>query len=261
MTNSFKLNFQKFLNSFFVKFNVLVSTLFILNILDLSGQQNLFNIPSGDITPKDKFFYQHQINLYSEKLESKAHFVYGLGDGWDCGVNLVGKGLYFDKEWRMSYNDDPGDGALYPIIMGTLQKQFNISEVIDINLGTQIGYNVSSLIKNKEINYFNYVLATYYLNNKSSRIVGGLYQTNRMFVGQGNTYGGFVGFEYKIYTNLYLMGDWVSGNNDASVAVLGGMYNLTKRLQLCAGVQIPNPNTPKPYGLVLELNLLGWDLY
>jgi hypothetical protein len=39
------------------------------------AQQNLFNIPSADITPKGKVFYQHQINLYSDRFESKGHFV------------------------------------------------------------------------------------------------------------------------------------------------------------------------------------------
>jgi hypothetical protein len=57
------------------------------------------------------------------------------------------------------------------------------------------------------------------------------------------------------------MGDWMSGSNDAAVSVIGAMYNASKRIQLCAGWQIPNPNTPKPSGLVIEVNLLGWDLY
>ena len=57
------------------------------------------------------------------------------------------------------------------------------------------------------------------------------------------------------------MGDWVSGNNDAAVMVLGGMVNVSERFQLCAGWQIPNPGTPKPMGFVLEINLMGWDLY
>lgn len=237
---------------------------FIFNLTNFQTaqtQQNLFNIPSGDITIEDKVFYQHQINLYSDKLESKAHFVYGLGNNWDAGINLVGKGVYFSNDWRISYNDNPNRGALYPILMGTLQKQFNLDKNLDINLGTQVGYNLSTLIKNKEVNFYNYSLLIYYFNNKSSRIVGGLYHTNKMFVGQGNIFGGKLGFEYKISKDFYLMGDWVSGNNDASVAVLGVMYNLSSSTQFCAGIQIPNPNTIKPLGVVLELNLLGWDLY
>lgn len=57
------------------------------------------------------------------------------------------------------------------------------------------------------------------------------------------------------------MGDWVSGNNDSSVSVLGVMYNASKRVQLCGGWQIPNPRTPKPQGFVFELNLMGWDQF
>jgi hypothetical protein len=82
-----------------------------------------------------------------------------------------------------------------------------------------------------------------------------------MFVGDGNTFGFKAGYEFKLLKRWYLMGDWVSGNNDASVMVLGGMYNITKRFQICAGWQIPNPKTPKPMGLVLEINLMGWDMF
>lgn len=225
------------------------------------GQQNLFNIPSGDITIGKKVFYQHQLNIYSDKLESKAHFVYGLGKGWDVGVNLVGKGIYFNPEWRFLHNDNSQKGSLYPVLMGTIQKQFNINEHFDINIGTQIGYNLSSKIQNKELNYYTYGLGIYHFMQNKSRIVGGIYQTNQMFVGQGNTFGAMVGYEIKLSKKWYLMGDWVSGSNDAAVAVIGGMYNVGKKVQLCAGWQIPNPNTPKPMGLVLELNIMGWNLY
>ncbi len=239
----------------------LVSIFFVLFSNDILGQQNLFNIPSGDITNSKKIFYQHQLNLYSDKLESKAHLVYGLGKGWDAGINLVGKGFYFSPEWRALHNDDPNKGALYPILMGTLQKQFKINEHFAINVGGQGGYNLSNKLANKEINYYLYGIGIYYFMKGKSRIVGGLYQTNRMFVGNGSTFGAQLGYEINLSKRWYLMGDWISGNNDSSVGVFGGMYNLTKRVQLCAGLLVPNPNTPKPMGIVLELNLLGWDAF
>ncbi len=225
------------------------------------SQQNLFNIPSGDITNTNKGFYQHQLNVYSNKVESKAHFVYGLGKGWDAGINLVGKGAYFTKDWRLLHNDNPNRGSVYPLLMGTVQKQFNINKKFDINFGTQFGTNLSSKINNKVANYFLYGLGVYYFNKRKSRLVGGIYKTNEMFVGKGNTTGLMFGYEVKLSKRWYLMGDWVSGNNDASVGVLGGMYNLSKRVQLCAGWQIPNANTPKPQALVLEINILGWDAF
>jgi hypothetical protein len=234
-------------------------TLFFTGVM--KGQQNLFNIPSGDITNSDSYFYQHQLNLYSNKLESKAHFVYGLGNGWDAGINVVGKGAYFSPEWRILHNDNPDKGSLYPIVMGTVQKQFALNDFIDINVGSQIGYNISHKLMNKEINYFAYGLGVFYFMNKKSRVVAGLYQTNKEFVGHGNTFGAMLGYELKVSERFYLMGDWMSGSNDAAVSVIGAMYNASKRIQLCAGWQIPNPNTPKPSGLVFEVNLLGWDLY
>ena len=226
----------------------------------LYSQQNLFNIPSGDITKEGKIFYQHQINLYETKLESKGHFVYGLGNGWDTGVNLVGKGAYFTDEWRLNYNSDASRGSVYPNLMFTIQKQFSLSDEFDINFGTQIGVNLSNKLENKQLNNFNYGIITYHLN-KGSRVLGGIYHGNHMFLGKGNDTGLLLGYEIKLSKKWYLMGDWISGRNNEGVAVLGGMYNVSKRVQLCAGWLLPNKNNPKPNGVVLEVNILTWDLF
>ena len=237
-----------------------VMLVILLSVNSAFGQQNLFNIPSGDVTLNQKLFYQHQLNVYTDKLESKAHFVYGLGKGWDIGLNVVGKGAYFSPSWRLSYNDNPDKGALYPIVMGTVQKQFAVSDHVDLNVGTQIGYNISNKIRNKELNYFTYGIGVFHFLEHRGRVVGGFYQTNRMYVGQGATFGALLGYEFRLSRRWLIMGDWVSGNNDASVTVIGGTYDLSKRVQLCLGWQIPNPNSLKPAGLVFELNVLGWDI-
>lgn len=238
----------------------LILTIFSVSCSLLYSQQNLFNIPSGDITPKGKVFYQHQLNVYEKELESKGHFVYGLGSGWDAGLNLIGKKVYFNPNLRMDFNDNILRGSLYPFLMATAQKQFHVRDNFDINIGTQVGVNLSNKIERKELAYFNYILGVHYFMDKKARIVGGAYQTNEMFVGEGNKTGIMLGYEIRVAKNLYLMGDWMSGNNDSSSAIIGGMYNIGKRTQLCLGALIPNPKTPKPYGVVLEINLLGWDL-
>ncbi|SFE42653.1 hypothetical protein SAMN04488541_1001150 [Thermoflexibacter ruber] len=233
---------------------------FIVSASQALAQQNLFNIPSGDITARNKTFYQHQINVYPNKLESKGHFVYGLGKGWDIGANIVGKEFNFYPDWEFNYNDNPQLGALFPYLMFTAQKQFNLSEKFDLNFGTQTGFNLSRKISNKELAFFNYMLGVYYFMGKKSRVVGGLYHTNDFFVGEGNNAGVMLGYEVKLSKRFYLMGDWISGNNIHSVAVIGGMYNASRRIQLCSGLLIPNPENPNPLGIVLEINILGWDL-
>lgn len=226
----------------------------------LFAQQNLFNIPSGDITPRNKVFYQHQFNVYEKKLESKAHFVYGLGKGWDVGANLVGKGAYFTPEWRLMHNDNPFNGAVFPVLMGTVQKQFVIAPKMNLNVGTQAGFNLSNQVENKEFNHFTYALTTYQFK-PGRRVIVGAYASNQMFVGTGNTSGLMLGYEWKLTEKWYLMGDFLSGRNDSAVSVIGAMYNVSKRVQLCGGFLLPNPRTPKPNGIVLELNILGWDYH
>ena len=221
------------------------------------AQQNLFNIPSGDITPSGKVFYQHQINLYNDRFESKGHFVYGLGKGWDAGLNVVGKGFVFKPQWELIHNDRQLNGALFPVVMGTLQKQFVLSEHLDLNVGTQAGTNISRFQERRVFHHFSYGLATYHVG-PGRRIIGGAYATNRNFVGPGNDLGVMLGYEWKLTDKWYLMGDWLSGRNDASAGVIGAMFWPGKNVQFCAGALLPNPSTPKPPGIVLEINILGW---
>ncbi len=234
--------------------------LFSLSSFSLYAQQNLFNIPSGDITPEGKIFYQHQLNVYQHKLESKGHFVYGLGKGWDAGVNLVGKGAYFTEDWRLSYNSDANSGSVYPNLLASLQKQFKLTDDLYFNAGTQIGWNLSNKLNNKNLNLFSYGLLSHKIG-EGSKVAVGLYHGNRMFLGNGNDTGVLVGYEFKLSKRFYLMGDWISGSNNEGAAVIGGMYNISKRVQICSGWLLPNSQNPKPQGVVLEINILGWNLW
>jgi hypothetical protein len=223
------------------------------------AQQNLFNIPSGDITPKGKFFYQHQINTYSNKFESKGHFVYGLGKGWDVGFNLVGTGAYFNPDWKPIYNSDFTKGqALSPTIMATLQKQFILGEKWSANLGTQSGVNLTSSTDRIQPAYFHYGLLSYQVKS-GAKIFFGPYATNQQYVGVGNRTGVQMGYEWKVAKDFYLMGDFISGNNDSAVLVPGMMYNVSNHVQLCLGYMLPNANTQKNQAVVFEFNWYGWN--
>ncbi|MBO0937290.1 hypothetical protein J2I47_12100 [Fibrella sp. HMF5335] len=235
-----------------------VVLLLLLSPILAFAQQNLFNIPSGDITPKSKVFYQHQINLYTSRFESKGHFVYGLGNGWDAGVNVVGKGVYFRPNWQLMHNDQRAQGPLYPVVMGTLQKQLVLGEKVNLNLGTQVGTNFSSVAERRTVHQFTYGLLGYTLK-PGKRLLAGTYVTNSAYVGPGNNLGLLLGYEWKLNDRWYLMGDWVSGRHDQAAGVAGVMYWPAKRVQFCGGLLLANPNVPKPNGIVLEINILGWN--
>jgi hypothetical protein len=245
--------------------------LFILSAFTLfsffqttKAQQNLFNIPSGDMTPKGKLFYQHQINVYNvEAVESKWHFVYGLGKGWDAGVNIINKKFNFNPEFAegerwFKLNDNLKKSPASPLILITLQKSFTLAPKLKFNVGTQAGTNLTGANHFAHLTYgvFNYEFPHHI------KVTAGPYITNTAFVGSGNNTGMLIGYEVPLTKRWYLMGDFITGHHSNSVAALGGMYNLTKRVQLCAGAIIPNfNNTYTPWGMVFEINILGWDIW
>lgn len=221
------------------------------------GQQNLFNIPSGDITLKNKIFYQHQLNFYQNNFDTKSHLVYGIGKNYDIGLNFISKKNTINP-LRFSSNDNNTSGSLNPLVVFTIQKKIELyKEKLHLNIGTQLGSNLSKNVENFQFSNFNYVFLLFHLNPKS-RLVGGSYYSNKNYQGT-NDYklGTLAGFELNIYRKWYLMGDWISGKNDIGETVLGGMYILNKRVQLCSGVLLPNQS--HKIGLVLEVNILGWD--
>ena len=242
---------------------LLLSTLLVFFSISITyGQQNLFNIPSGDITPKGKFFYQHQFNVYQKKFESKSHLVYGLGKGWEIGANLLNVGVnhgYINKPVFMM-NDVYGKEPLGPLLVPTAQKQFKVGEHFKLSVGTQTGLNLSENFKNKTIATFIYGLSVYETGNHMKFVVGPYYANNAYLGKVGNNLGFVAGFEIPLSKRWFLMVDHISGNNYNSVTVPGFMYNLTKRVQLCAGYQIPNPGSPIKQAIVLELNLLNYDI-
>jgi hypothetical protein len=228
----------------------------------INAQQNLFNIPSGDITPKGEFFYQHQLNFYSlNELESKSHIVYGVGKGWDLGLNFVDLPLKLGQSQIISFNDNSNRKPLYPLLMATLQKQFILKEDrLFLNVGTQIGPNLSNELSNKRIAMMNYAIARWQPSKKGYMAIGP-YHTNDVFVGgpPENHFGLMLGYEYRLNDKWLLMGDFISGDHKKSQTVIGGGYNVSGKLQIFLGSLLAFPNTKLNNGLVIEINWYGWN--
>lgn len=226
----------------------------------LAAQQNLFNIPAGDLTPKNKFFFQQQTNLYDLKyFEAKNHLVYGLGWGWELGINVVNLKMDFRQKTatpngRVEYPVQP----MAPLAQLTAQKFFFLSNQFKTSFGTQIGTNPLELGSTTRITHFTYNTWVYEPRSHV-KLVAGPYLSDRGTVGKGNTVGVLVGFEFPISKKILLMGDFISGTNATSVSVLGVNFLATKRVQLCLGGMLPNPNSGNKPGVVVELNLLGFD--
>lgn len=235
--------------------------LLVFIIGNTRAQQNLFNIPSGDINPGKKVFYQHQFNFYStESLESKSHIVYGLGRGWDTGLNLVDVPVNLGPGPTFSHNDSSSRKPLYPMVMGSLQKQWVVAPHAVINVGSQFGTNLTNKSSNMDLGYFNFGIVRW-IPDEHVHLLTGLYHTNDVYVGgpESQHVGFMLGYEYKISRKVVLMGDFISGNHKKSVTVLGAGYTVSNRLQLFLGALLALPNKELQNGVVFELNWFGWN--
>ncbi len=235
-----------------------LTTIFLSNLS--MAQQTLFNVSSADITPKNKSFYQHQLNFYSiQKMEFNAHIVYGLGKGWDAGMNLVDLPIWLGQQPFISINDNNSHKPLYPLLMFSVQKQWVLREdKFTLTTGTQIGPNLSFDISKTQIAMMNYSLVRWQFS-KRGYVIGGPYHTNDVFVGgHQNNFGLMLGYEYNFKKRWVIMGDFISGGHEKSKTVIGGGYNISERVQLFLGSLLGFPNHSLSNGVILELNWYGW---
>ncbi len=232
----------------------------------LLAQQNLFNMPSGILTPQKGLFYQNQTNAYSPNdWETKSHFVLGLGSDWEIGLNVLNKpfaighdGIAFEQ--NVQRRGTRLSAPLTSLIMFTCQKKLWKKGKWHQTIGTQIGTNWNRRADYRHFSQFHYSLLAY-KPQPGTLFVGGPYLTNAAFAGDGLPVGWMLGFEYPLVGNkLVAMGDALIGAHDIGATVLGLMYEMGKGLQVCVGFQFPNlpAGQQQKLGLVLELNLFNF---
>jgi len=226
------------------------------------GQQNLFNIPSGDITPKNKWFYQQQTNVYQPwEFDIKNHFVYGLGEDFEVGVNLINLPFNFKSKQIMPFNLNPDstNSSLSPLVLFTGQKIITISHKARIALGSQMGFNISDRADGVRYAHFSFAMFVWKPFEKL-KLLSGIYVANRYKAGVGASIGLMGGFEFEFHDKWLLMGDFISGTHSLGASVWGLTYNVSSRFQICLGGSLPNPGSTNKPAMVIELNILGFDL-
>jgi hypothetical protein len=189
--------------------------------------------------------------------------VFGLGKNWDVGLNVVDLPISFKKGTSLfSANDKRGTYPYYPLWMITAQKQFDVGHHFQINVGTQAGGNIPANSGHYDWVYKNYALGRYNLGDHKGFFIAGPYHANDVYFGpnsSGQHFGWMFGYEIPLSERISLMGDFISGQNKKSVSTVGGVYNVSKRLQLCVAALVAYPNEELSKGAVIEINWYGYD--
>lgn len=216
------------------------------------AQQNFINVPSGEATKAGKLFFQQQLN-FNEIIQSNTTIDYGLGNGFEIGLNVLGLN-YVEKTNSLFLNDRNDRDPYDPLLTVNALKQFELSEIVSLALGTQIGVNVDFDNRYRPANLT-------YLNARFQDViwedclfVAGTYYNSRHYGGAGNRVGGWVAAEVPLAEKWHVMGESVIGDNAISYSSVGVIFYPRPRIPLTLGVQIPN-TAHNAYALVFEFTI------
>lgn len=221
------------------------------------AQQSLFNVPSAELTPPKKIFFQEQLNLSEDGISSNSVFAYGLIPHLEVGVDLLNLTAHFKDGFGITVFDHPSGQALAPLAAVSALSVWQMQPWWRFGFGGLAGTNVAGRVAAKLAtfgyvqNAFTFGIVQFYL---------GGFVANCGFVGSDSVVANFMaGIDVEITPRLHFVADHIHGIHDLGVSVPGLAYYVTKHFVVSAGAQLPNARAADPFGAVLELTLLPDD--
>lgn len=219
------------------------------------AQQNLFNVPSGRITPPEEVFFQQQFNFLRDGA-SNTTIEFGIAEELEAGLNVLDVPLYLGGGIAELDSNNTAD------LLFNLQKGLLLSDTLHLGFGTQLGITQlgTNLNASRPTSLVNFEWIV--LESEIPDVVFfycGAYYGNTPYLGKGNNVGAMFGIELPIIEDrLSFMADVLTGTNDISVAVIGGVYTFPgTRWQISLGAQLPFPGSQNDYGAVLEITRIA----
>ena len=217
------------------------------------AQQNFINVPSSEVTIKNKYFFQQQIN-FNDLIQSNTTLDYGLGKGYEIGLNILG--INFDQNRKIIFQNNTSDIEPYsPLILLNGLKQINVSNHFSMSFGSQLGLNFIDNKRNSgaALCYLNFHISDLVITN--SILVMGSYFNSIHYGGNGNRFGAWGGIEIPITSYFHINAESILGDNSISYTSLGIIVYPIKWMPLTIGFQIPNTNK-NSYSFVFELTII-----
>ncbi len=237
-------------------------TVIIVGLFPAVGfaQQNLFNVPSGVITKPGDLFFQQQFNFSQPVGASNSTFDFGLGRGWEAGFNILDLNMYERGDSGKPFVQQ----QVNPDLLANVQKGIEVTDFWDFGIGGQFGINPARRPKDVRFLNFSWFINSFEVPDREAlgKLYVGAYYANVAYVGQGDSFNFLLGYEVPIIKDrLSFQADWIGGNNDIGVAVIGGVYTFKSGWQLSVGAQLPAPRSTNPYGVVIEFTYPSYPLF
>jgi len=217
--------------------------LFLILILvskHASAQQTIFNVPSADITEKNRNFFQHESAVRMQDpgkfWGTTNYFARGLGSNVELDATM------FNLNDPASKNVTLGVGpkAVLPLAKNSYQPKLILGGMLPFSL------------QGKGAGHWIYSAGSITIPQTNTRLTAGISNGTKQIFNRNVTC--FIGgFEQKVTEDLSLIADWYSGNHDIGILAAGFGYTLPREFMLYAGYQIPNSKRVARNSVVIEV--------
>jgi hypothetical protein len=218
-----------------------------------NAQLTVFNVPSSEITDKGRISLQQQFEV-DRQLESSTTATYGLGKGWEIGLNLLN--LDYDlSSHHFEFNDQTDSIPYAPLLTLNAQKVFELVNGFSIGAGAIAGANLSGHHRSRLV-YYSYSNLLFETGAfQQYKFAAGAYVGNHHYLSDGPVVGFQGGMDAGIWhEKLHLLLDWISGSHQKGRLSAGVSVYLTSRLPLSLGWQ--RSNSDGSHAAVIQLTVL-----
>ena len=219
----------------------------------LPAQMNLFNVPSGEIIEGGDIFYQQNL-IVSKNLKLNTTLNYGLGKGWEAGINLLDLNIN-TRPGKQIIPFDSDQPSQNPDFCINFQKSFELLPVLHLSAGIRTG--IHSLQGNKELGVvnYNYINSQFTIPGSTFRFVFGGYYMNPSYGANDHAFGLQTGIDVPVIREkLSVTSDFISGKNDWGTFTGGISVLLGQDWKFSIGGQLPNPGSRNNPGINLQIN-------
>lgn len=214
-------------------------------------------MPSGEQTEKKEWSVSYRGHYFNKTALENIHFTFGKKRGTELGINLQnirrnnnGKFFYGEKNNTM--------GKTGPLLTGHIQKRIKILKH-SLVFGLQAGGAFSS--ENFLPAYYHYGIFRKEWRRKPWELSVGYYKANRNYLGTGGTFGGMLGFGYKLLDKkeykLHLITDYTTGDNYQGGISAGIRMSIMKFVRVNAAYYFPSRGFS---GVMMTLSVSSFEM-
>lgn len=174
----------------------------------------------------DKKIFSGELNIYRNSLYNNWSFM-DYGPKWTYGIQIANVKL--DGVQAQNYENDT---------YINLARRFSYDNIA-IELGGQTGYNFGNTPK--KLHATTYADISYNIQDNLTVHFGGYYVNDELATIH-QPYNFQTGIKYKVDKFIFT-GDYYSGNNNLSGAVINTYYQITPTLRPYIGIMVPETNS------------------